>query len=233
MTNIRKNKFLAALDYFFVLRPMLFFPGWATLLAGYFVARYQGQITLTGWNGSASAETAWALVAFAAAMGASFLLNQLTDIESDRINRKLFIISEGHISKRSVVIETFFLLASALLIAFNLSLHIGLLVMAFIFVTGWGYNYPPFRFKNRPWSSLLANSLMGWLAFAIGWTLAAPLGWALFIDSLPYLFLNTALYFYTTLPDIKGDAGSRKKTLAVLYGADALIFSAVVLFVIG
>ncbi len=225
------NKFLAIFDYFFVLRPMLFFPGWATLLAGYFVARHQGQIVLNGWRGAAAPEIGWLLVAFGAAMGASFLLNQLADIESDRLNNKLFIIAEGHIGSKSAVIETLFLLAAALFIAFYFSMISGVLIIIFILVTGWGYNYPPFRFKDRPWWSLLANSLMGWLAFAIGWTAVLPVDWALIVNSLPYLFLNTALYFYTTLPDIKGDAGSRKKTLAVLYGADALVFTSFVLFV--
>jgi len=232
MNRTPKHDYLAVLDYFFVLRPMLFFPGWATLMAGYFAARYQGQIALRGLQGAALPETAWLLIAFGAAMGASFLLNQLADIESDRLNNKLFIIAEGHISTRAAVAEILFLLVIALLIAFYFSLLTGLIVIVFILVTGWLYNYPPFNFKDKPWWSLLANSLMGWLAFSVGWTAVIPTDWALIKHSLPYLFLNTALYFYTTLPDIEGDAGSSKKTLAVLYGTDKLIWASFFLFIL-
>jgi len=33
-----ERSWLTRLDYFFVTRPMLFFPGWTTMLAGYFIA---------------------------------------------------------------------------------------------------------------------------------------------------------------------------------------------------
>lgn len=230
---MKNHKYLAVLDYFFVLRPMLFFPGWATLLAGYFVARHRGSIALNGLIGSAPPETAWLLIAFAAAMGASFLLNQITDVESDRINNKLFIIAEGYLTRFSALTESAVLIGIALFISFAFSAGTGALILIFIVLTGWFYNFAPFRFKDRPWWSLLANSLMGWLAFAIGWTAVVPFGPRLLVDSLPYLLLNTALYLYTTLPDREGDAETSKKTLAVMYGTDKLIMAAFAMFSAG
>ena len=87
--------------------------------------------------------------------------------------------------------------------------------------------------KDKPWGSLLANALMGWLAFAIGWSAINKLQFAIVTDSIPYLFFNTSLYLFTTLPDIKGDRLSGKRTLAVIYGTEWLIFGAFILYLSG
>jgi 1,4-dihydroxy-2-naphthoate octaprenyltransferase len=86
--------------------------------------------------------------------------------------------------------------------------------------------------KDRPWLSLLANSAMGFFAFAIGWLGANRYSSLLFLDMLPYLFFNTALYFYTTLPDIEGDRKSDKHTLAVDYGIKPLLRGAFLLYLL-
>jgi 1,4-dihydroxy-2-naphthoate octaprenyltransferase len=87
--------------------------------------------------------------------------------------------------------------------------------------------------KDRPWGSLLANGLMGWLAFSIGWVSNNSIGFQLIIDSLPYLCFNTALYLFTTLPDRDGDKISGKKTLAVLFNIKNIIYLAFLLYLVG
>jgi len=223
----------ALLDYFFVLRPMLFFPGWSTLLAGYFIVHrdkffspYYDQMQLN------YIFIFKLMIVFAAAMGAAFLLNQLKDVESDRKNRKLFIVASGSISFNEALIEVIVLTAGAVWLAWEISYLVGALVLLFIFVTGYLYNYPPFSFKDRPWLSLLSNSMMGWLAFAIGWASQAGISYHIFLDSLPYLFFNSALYFYTTLPDIAGDHKSGKNTLAVKYGLNTILYAAFILYIL-
>ena len=170
------------------------------------------------------------MVLFAATMGGCFLLNQLQDIESDRRNKKLFIIAEGHINRWAAIIEIVILLVLSLSLAFYISAEIGLLVAIFIIITGYLYNFKPFRLKNRPWGSLFANGLMGWLAFSIGWASRQPMGARLIFDSLPYLFFNTALYLFTTLPDREGDMQSGKRTLAVVYGSKFIVCAAFLLY---
>ena len=86
--------------------------------------------------------------------------------------------------------------------------------------------------KDKPWLSLLANAAMGFLAFAMGWLGAQEYSIGLFYDALPYLFFNTALYFYTTMPDIEGDKKSHKHTLAVDYGIKPLLWAAFVLYLL-
>jgi len=227
-----RSPLLRIFDYIFVLRPMLFFPGWSTLLAGYFIG-YKRQLILTPeqWHNVNHLQVLQLFAIFAAAMGGSFLLNQLQDRESDRQNNKLFIISEGHVPLWSVWLEAALLISGSIAAAFYFSLQLGLLVVAFNILTGYLYNFKPFEMKNHPWRSLLANTLMGWLAFALGWVVFFPLGWPALTEALPYVFLNTALYLYTTLPDINGDQAAQKRTLSVKYSLSAILYSAFVLYV--
>ncbi len=219
-----RHSFIKRLDYFFVLRPMLFFPGWITLLAGYFILQRQKVfVSPAQMLRQDFGAISLLLILFALAMGASFLLNQLQDVESDKANEKLFIIAEGHISQRAVLWEIVLLSLLALGLAWFLSLAHFLLTAGFIALTGYMYNYPPFTLKDKPLGSWAANSLMGWFAFALGWTAVKQPGVALVTDALPYVFLNTALYFFTTLPDMEGDRQSQKRTLAVLLGSDFVI----------
>jgi 1,4-dihydroxy-2-naphthoate octaprenyltransferase len=215
------------LDYFFVLRPMLFFPGWSTLLAGFLINSKSEIVS----NTDTILQTNYFLIVsvmiiFGAAMGMSFLMNQLKDIESDRRNNKLFIISEGHITRTAVIIEIILLCLIAVLGGFAISFITGWLILVFIVITGYLYNYRPFILKDRPMGSLTANASMGWMAFALGWTLSRTGSSELILDSIPYLFFNTALYLFTLLPDIDGDRETSKKTLAVLLGMHRIIYGA-------
>ena len=115
--------------------------------------------------------------------------------------------------------EVIILTILAVILGFCVNINVGLIFIIFFVVTGILYNYKPAFMKDRPWGSLLANALMGWLAFAIGWSAVYEMGIQLVIDSLPYLFFNTALYFFTLLPDVRGDQESGKKTLAVILSA--------------
>ncbi len=226
-----KEAFLKKLDYFFVLRPMLFFPGWSTLLAGYLISDKDTLFfNLSQIKAVSFLEIAILLILSAAAMGASFLLNQLKDIESDLENKKLFIISEGYISKRKAIAETVVLVLLALGLALSFSQTVVWLTVGFIVLTGYLYNFKPFALKDAPLSSLIANSLMGWFAFALGWAAVSKVSWSIVTDALPYLFLNTALYFFTTLPDAEGDRKSGKNTIAVLYGTKLTIRLAFIFF---
>jgi 4-hydroxybenzoate polyprenyltransferase len=231
------NQWIKYLDYFFVNRPILFLPGWATLLAGYLAATNNVKlfhlITTSNfhfefWNPLIFQ----GLLAFSFAMGGSFILNQICDISSDKKNQKLFLLGEGHISVNHGYIESLILIVLSLILSIKIGLSLFLLMSFFMLITGYFYNYPPFNFKDKPISGLVANMIMGWLAFAIGWTLLTPLNVSLVIHSIPYLFFNTSLYFLTTLPDVEGDTSSRKITFPVKYGFRATIRVSILFFLL-
>ena len=222
------------LDYLFVLRPMLFFPGWATMLAGYFIA--DKEILYTLYMSPDQIDYLLLLpliIGFALLMGTAFILNQLADVESDQRNEKLYIISNGHISRTNAVREVYILAIIAFLTGLTINWRVTILFIMFFVVTGYLYNFRPFKYKDRPWASLFANMTMGWLAFAIGWAAHLNFSWQLVLDSIPYLLFNTALYLYTTFPDIEGDRLAGKRTLAVHYGHEKLMLVAFMCFCTG
>ncbi|MFQ6617933.1 MAG: UbiA prenyltransferase family protein [Fidelibacterota bacterium] len=206
------------LDYFFVLRPILFFPGWTTLLAGYLVYHNQPHIR----------NLILVIISFAAIMGGAFVLNQIEDVESDKKNKKLFIIAQGYIKQRNALIEAIVLFLLAFGISFYINISMGIAFVIFFLVTAIFYNYSPFKWKNKPILGLIANMLMGFIAFSFGWLINKEFSARLLISVSPYLFYNTAAYFNTTLPDIKGDRETGKITFGVKYGFSETITIALI-----
>ena len=231
------SNLLKILDYFFLTRPILFIPGWATFLAGYAAAK--GDVNFSYFFAEKNFNVEWwnphvfsGLFIFSCAMGGSFILNQLQDIHSDKRNNKLFLLGEGFISPHAGYIESIVLLGFALLGAFFLNAAFFLSIFAFNVITGYLYNFAPFSFKNKPIGGLAANMAMGWLAFCMGWVIDKPISFELLLFSLPYLFFNTALYFLTTLPDLDGDRASGKRTFPVQYGAIITVVLSLFFFIL-
>jgi 4-hydroxybenzoate polyprenyltransferase len=217
-------RLLKLLDYFFILRPILFFPGWTTTLAGCLAARAL-TLDLTGpphWN------IVGVCVSSAMLMGAGFLANQMQDTESDRVNQKLFFLSHDFVKRRLVIFETVFLSIASLALAAMISLRIFAIHIPALLLITLLYNFKPFNLKDKPFGSLFANACMGLFALAFGYFLTEN-SLELFIrKAWPYLFFNTALYFLTTVPDAGGDAHAQKKTAAVVYGIPAAIYAALI-----
>ncbi len=233
---MNNQNWIKKLDYFYITRPMLFFPGWNTFLAGYLVANgeaswlfqlKEGIYSIHFWR----SDIVLSMLAFMFAMGGSFILNQLQDTDSDHKNKKLFLIDENLVSRKGAISESIILLVGAVLTGFFLGKTMFLLLILFIVITAYLYNYQPFQFKNRPMGGLILNAFMGWIAFALGWAIILPISGRFWIDSLPYLFLNTCLYLLTILPDAAGDKSSGKVTFCVKYGKNTTIYLAGFLYV--
>jgi 4-hydroxybenzoate polyprenyltransferase len=232
---VQPDRCLKKLDCFFISRPILFFPGWNTLLAGYLVAK--GEVLLLSeilhyhWHFALTrGNLLLTLLAFMFAMGGCFILNQLQDVESDRQNQKLFLIGEKYVKRNFARWESIILITLALIIGHFLNFAIFSLLLFFVIITGYLYNYHPFRFKNRPLWGLVSNMLMGWIAFALGWSLSRSLDLLFLVDSLPYLALNTSLYLLTTTPDAAGDKAAGKNTFCVNYGFKTTLIVSILLY---
>ncbi len=204
------------------------------MLAGFLIA-YKNAIIAPMFSGSEIDYPMLAIlmISYGMLMGSVFVLNQLCDIESDQQNRKLFFIANGMIPYRNALIEVFILAISSVGLGFYVNFAVGITFILFFILTGILYNYAPFRLKDRPWGSLLANALMGGLAFVIGWLAVHSWHQTLFLDIIPYISFNTALYFFTTFPDIEGDRSTGKKTLAVQFGHKKIIMASFCLYLVG
>jgi 4-hydroxybenzoate polyprenyltransferase len=192
-------------------------PVWTILLLGHArSSQLSGEAHLPG--------LALLLVTFL--VGGVYVLNQIFDIESDRLNQKLFFLAKGYISKGSAIVETIFLNLLSVIFAFFISRELGFLfLLGMIF--GFVYSAPPASFKNRPFGGLILNALAhGNLAFLIGWSMNGSLSVDSLLFSLPYMFAVAAIYLNTTIPDMEGDRKTGKTTLAVRWGRNKVVLLA-------
>ncbi len=210
-------------DYIFLLRPMILIPVWTFFLLG-------------AWHGSRSAGTPpgsapllTGILSFTAMVAAAYIINQITDRETDRASEKLFLLSHGVIGLKAAWIEAGILTVSSIAAAaFLLPRGFTIILLAGA-ALGAAYSLDPLRLKKRPVLDVLANSLAnGVLNTLAGWAaVGAPL------DRLeilaPYPLAVAAVHLSTTLADIDGDRASGLRTSGVLLGRRAGIIISTIL----
>ena len=191
------------LDYFFLLRPTLFFPLWTMVLAG----RY---------NSGSTTPIALIFIYLAALLGASYSVNQLADIEGDKKNNKLFLVAGEYVSRSYAIGFCIVLVISGCAGFFSQGLAYGLISIVFIIVTACLYNIAPFRWKDRPILGPVVTIIGGAAAFFLG--VLPDFEFHHLISVIPYLAAFGAVAILTTVPDMEGDSASGKKTFAVVFG---------------
>jgi 4-hydroxybenzoate polyprenyltransferase len=224
------------LDYFFFLRPVLFFPGWSTMLLGawYAFALQNGSYPELFVMLFPFLDVMLLLLAFAAVMGASFVLNQISDADTDRINEKLHFIPRGMIGPRIALIYGGLLAFAGLLIFAIFFQGAFIAALLFFVLTGIFYNFGAFALKQSLLGGFIANLLMGLLAFAIGFTAFIDLSLpALALSAWPLGLVNSGLYLLTTLQDKSGDEQTGKQTVATIFGESRSLRGAALLVASG
>lgn len=224
------------LDCFFLLRIPLLVPVWTILLLGWICGSETIKIggILTGVS-ALSIEVWVVIAAFSLIVASIYVVNQIVDIENDKINHKLFLLPHGFVSVATawtlaglcaamgLAMGIFLIKSTTLRVLFVLSLILGVL-----------YNY---HLKNRPFGGVLANALgHGMLTFLVGWfavKINSPFNFdalaAGLISGLAPTFANGAVYLATTIPDSKGDRITGKRTFCVVYGEKKTAFASALL----
>ena len=207
-------------DYFFLLRPLILIPVWNFLLIGAYLAqdgeRSVGRLLL-------------AVCIYTCIMGGAYILNQITDRETDRINKKLFLLSEGYIPVRHAYIEMMILWAAGLFLSsfFSITFFIFILISL---ILGILYSLPPVKLKGKPLLDTLSNGIgYGMVNFAVGWLVLKPMTWAMFMEFLPYFLSICAVFMNTTIVDREGDEKAGEVTTAVFLGTRMTSFICTVL----
>ncbi|NOZ08440.1 MAG: UbiA family prenyltransferase [FCB group bacterium] len=219
------KKIVPIFDRLFLLRPTLFFPVWVMLTVGMAAARMnidRYQI----WIVSFDFKTIFLFIGMTLISGSTFILNQIKDVKSDSLNKKLFLV--GDIISADQARKLMIWFGAAGLIALILSgwtaLIFGLLLYLF-----WGilYNQEPFHFKKKPILGMLTNTLAGLIIYASGWMqvylstdagLTEAFSLKMLLVAIPYLLCYTATSLLTTIPDLKGDEETGAKTFPVQFG---------------
>ncbi len=154
-------------------------------------------------------------------------LNQLIDIEVDKINKPYLPLASGamtiSVAKRILI----FCLLLSLLIAFLTSYILGWLIVI-ILLLGIAYSVPPIQLKKHHLPAAIAITLVRGVLVNLGmfvhfryciwganWSAALPaflLPLTLFI-----IAFSVAIAWFKDLPDTEGDAKFNFKTLSLLY----------------
>jgi 4-hydroxybenzoate polyprenyltransferase len=202
------SKFIKLLDYIFFLRPMLHPPVWTIVILGFFRVS----------AGGPTIKLIYLLLISSAAAGWAYIINQISDIESDRINNKLHFLPKRIISLKAAYILAVLMLLFTIVGGFLIGKIIGIL---FIFGLTLGYIYSgkPFYGKNHPIVGALSNGIAhGMMPFVAGYVAAGgELGRGL-VCSTPCIFAVCAVFIGTTIPDIPGDKKVGKITPGVALG---------------
>jgi len=213
------GKALTYLDYFFIMRPTLFFPVWTVFLAGYYANQCFDTNQVVSGN-----HPVLVLVLLSLLMGAVFIFNQIVDIETDAKNQKLFFIAKGIISKSTAKAEGIILTIFPIAAAFFLNAKLGIIFIVIFLWTGIVYSLKPFSWKDRPILGIVTNFFGGWSVAACGWISAGTDNWLFVIYAIPYAVGLVAVFLLTTIPDIPGDRESQKITFGVKFGQQITIY---------
>jgi 4-hydroxybenzoate polyprenyltransferase len=214
-------------DYLFLVRPTLLIPSWTFLILGYFWSMRVQKMAWRPW--AISGDLAMAFLMYTALMGGIYIVNQIVDRESDRINRKLFLLSEGYISVPAAVTEAIILFALAIGLSV-IARPLWSLVVVLSLALGLMYSVPPFTFKGRPFLDLLSNAFgYGLLNFWMGWLAGGAVSTTMVAHSVPYILSVGAVFASTTVPDIEGDRSSDNRTTGVVWGARRTLWLALAL----
>lgn len=187
------------LDAFFALRPLVLVPAWSFFLLG---------------SDPASDFHALRFALLSAVLAGAYLVNQVTDFDSDRLNGKGLFLQRGIFSRRAYVVCGVALAAGAIAIA--LSRRDGAAWLVLAAALGFAYSVPPLRLVARPGLDLVANAIgYGGVALVLGatsWYAAGPLRLVACGLAVACVFLHT------TLMDLDGDRRTGKRTTGVVLG---------------
>jgi len=182
--------------------------------AGYYRAT---PIVRFGWH-TLSKKFWLVFIAYSLFSGVAYIINQIVDRESDRLNRKLFLIADGYIPVSHAITESIILTIIGVFLLYRMDASIKI-IAGISFLMGIMYSLPPFSFKARAGIDLIFNAVgYGFFNFAMGWLINRPLEYKLFLNALPYIFAVAGIFGATTLLDIEGDKETGKITLGVKFG---------------
>ena len=218
------------IDSLFLLRLPLLAPVWTVMVMGWIAGSPDARIC-----GVSYGALFVNLFGFSLLVASIYVVNQIQDIESDRINRKLFLLPRGMISIPAAWALAAVCAASGLAVAFTQGAWMFALFLAG-FAVGVLYNLPPATLKNHAAGGAVANSLghgvitflVGWLSAKNGADVTAQMLLPGLLSSIAPGFANGAVFLATTIPDAPGDGQTGKRTFCVAYGERATAAAAAV-----
>lgn len=152
-------------------------------------------------------------------------INQIFDLEIDRINKPNLPLVDNRLSMQTAKISLTFLFPIVLLAVLSSFNGWALCFASICFFLAVAYSVPPFRWKKNPWTALLcmlgARGIMCPAAVFVQFNSIEPLEHAGLIYAYIFvlsLFLTFAIATVKDIPDIKGDALNGVDTIPIRIG---------------
>jgi 4-hydroxybenzoate polyprenyltransferase len=193
-----------------VLRPLILVPAWGFYTLGAHVH--------AGRSFASSAVIQSGFWCLSGLLAAAYVLNQIFDLESDRLNGKGHFLTRGLFRPRSMVLIALVCFVAAALLYRN-TRPVQRVPLVAALLLSFVYSLPPLRLSARPWLDLAANAIgYGGLAFVIGGGAVSDDVLPLSLAAVPWVLLVAGTFLHTTILDFEGDAASGKHTTTVAIG---------------
>lgn len=143
------------------------------------------------------------------------VINDIYDIEIDRICKPNGAIASGQISLKNAWIYMILLFSTALILALNLSLILFASLLKGIVVGGIMYSHPSFRFKDKPGIAMADMALCFALESAGVWSIYSPINDDSLMVAVYIFVLVFSLTFMKDFKDVEGDINSLPLLLGI------------------
>ncbi len=151
-------------------------------------------------------------------------INQIVDIELDKINKPYLPLASGEISINTAKAIVYSSMVLSALTALYLS-PILLLIVSISMLIGWAYSCPPFSLRKHHLPAALAISLVrglmvnigGYLVFNILINKRYSFELDIMVLSVFIVAFSIVIAWFKDLPDMEGDEQFKIKSLAILY----------------
>jgi homogentisate phytyltransferase / homogentisate geranylgeranyltransferase len=163
-------------------------------------------------------------------------INQIADVEMDKINKPYLPLAAGTLSRKNALAIIYVALAIALVFAFIASLFYFVLILIILLI-GIAYSLPPLYLKQHHLPAALAITLVRGLLVNVGiflhfqktingnYDLPGHI-WCLAFFIMAF---SIAIAWFKDLPDTEGDEKFHVRTLAVLYSKKNALFGGTLL----
>ncbi len=151
-------------------------------------------------------------------------INQIADVEMDKINKPFLPLAAGTLSRKNALAIIYTALVIALVFAFIASLFYFVLIISILLI-GIAYSLPPLYLKQHHLPAAIAITLVRGLLVNVGIflhfqkTINGNYYLPGYIWCLAFFIMafSIAIAWFKDLPDTEGDEKFNVKTLAVLY----------------
>ena len=191
-------------------------------------------------NGKEIVEHTWLYIAtLVAALACNVFIvgiNQIEDVELDKINKPYLPMAAGTLSKRNALAIVWCCLFISLVVAFFTSNFLGALI-GLIMLIGVTYSLPPLKLKQHHLPAALAITVVRGFLVNVGMFLhfqkeihhndnIPDYVWCLTFFIMAF---SIAIAWFKDLPDTEGDDRFRIRTLAVLYNKKTALWGGTLL----